>query len=398
MELRGTEETKKGFGICIVPSIVGRASIRPLANISGVLSNLSDRATLLKATLDDSDQDDKALGSSSNGKITIVNLRYRSTNRFLSRAFFFVLTQMKMALYMLSRSRDFDLCIFYLGDTLAMPMIAAKISRKPVILILGSCLEEGIDFSAKRDWKILTLVKSVNLKLCDIIVVYSNRLIEGWKLSKHSKKVRIAHEHFIDFDMFRVSKPYTERRRVVGFVGRLAREKGVIELTNAIPNAIQKDEDIEFIICGDGPIRSEIVELIRRSNLGKRTVMPGWIPHDELPRYLNEMKLLVLPSYTEGLPNVLLEAMACGTPVLATGVGAIPDVIKDGETGFILADNSPETISARIMDVLSSPCLSKVSEKALELVRREFSYEETAQGWRNVLEDVDEELQWTWNT
>ena len=79
------------------------------------------------------------------------------------------------------------------------------------------------------------------------------------------------------------------------------------------------------------------------SHVNKNVTLVGWISHDELPSYLNMLKLLVVPSYTEGLPNIVIEAMSCGTPVLATPVGGVPDLIEDGITGFILEDNFPET-------------------------------------------------------
>ena len=107
-------------------------------------------------------------------------------------------------------------------------------------------------------------------------------------------------------------------------------------------------------------------------------------------KYLNELKLLILPSYTEGLPNIMLEAMACGTPVLATKVGAIPDIIKDGETGFFLEDNSPECIAKSILNILNMPDekLEQVSESARKFVEDEFTFEKVAARWGQILSNL----------
>jgi len=111
-----------------------------------------------------------------------------------------------------------------------------------------------------------------------------------------------------------------------------------------------------------------------------------WTPHKNLIDILNTLKLLVLPSYTEGLPNVILEAMACGTPVLATPVGAIPDIIKDGETGFIMEDNSPECIAKNIVRALNHPDLEKIAENGRRLVEQEFTFEKAVKRWKKILE------------
>ena len=116
--------------------------------------------------------------------------------------------------------------------------------------------------------------------------------------------------------------------------------------------------------------------------------MLRWVPHDKLPDYLNELKLVVLPSYTEGLPNLMLEAMACGTPVLATPVGAIPDMITDGETGFIMEDNSPACIAENVMRALEHPDLERIVENARALVEREFTYETAVERYRRILDDL----------
>ena len=106
------------------------------------------------------------------------------------------------------------------------------------------------------------------------------------------------------------------------------------------------------MFIGDGALRPAIEHFILDNNLGETVTLPGWVPHESLGDFLNQMKLLVIPSDTEGLPNSMLEAMACGTPVLATPVGGIPSFVTDGKTGFILQDNSPHCITSGIIRIL----------------------------------------------
>ena len=89
--------------------------------------------------------------------------------------------------------------------------------------------------------------------------------------------------------------------------------------------------------------------------------------------------------FEEGVPNIVLEAMACGTPVLATPVGGIPDVIKDGDTGFIMEDNSPECIATNTVRALSHPDLEAITAKARALVDEKYAYEVVVENYRKIL-------------
>jgi glycosyltransferase involved in cell wall biosynthesis len=97
------------------------------------------------------------------------------------------------------------------------------------------------------------------------------------------------------------------------------------------------------------------------------------------------LQLLVIPSFTEGLPNIILEAMACGTPVLATSVGAIPDIIKDGETGYIMENNSPVCIAENITRVLGDPDREKIAMNARKMVESDFTFDTTVTQWKRIL-------------
>ena len=81
--------------------------------------------------------------------------------------------------------------------------------------------------------------------------------------------------------------------------------------------------------------------------------------------------------------------MACGTPVLATLIGAIPDVIRDGETGFIMEDNSPDCIARNVIRALNDPDLEGVAERGRRFVEVEYTFEKVVERWREILRDIE---------
>jgi glycosyltransferase involved in cell wall biosynthesis len=219
--------------------------------------------------------------------------------------------------------------------------------------------------------------------------VYSERLIKEWGLEKHLNKVSIAQEHFLDVDKFRIQKNLDKRDDLCGYIGALEKWKGVLNFIEASLKVLVRREDVRFLIGGEGRLKSGIEELVNIKGLNDKIRIVGLIPHDEVPKYLNELKLLVLPSHTEGLPNIILEAMACGTPVLATPVGAIPDVIKDEETGFIMEDNTPDCIAKNIIRALNHPNLDEIVKRARNLIEEQFTYEAAVERYKKILEVLD---------
>ena len=199
-------------------------------------------------------------------------------------------------------------------------------------------------------------------------------------MEKYKHKIAIGGEHFVDLDKFKIERNFEERGNLVGYIGRLSEEKGVLSLPEAMLGLLDKRDDISFLVGGDGQLLHSLED-----RLDGKAQFVGWIPHHELPKYLNELKLLVLPSSTEGLPNIVLEAMACGTPVIATPVGVVPDLITDSETGFIMEDNSPECIARNIVRALGSPNLNEITKKARAFIEREYTYEAALERYKTIL-------------
>jgi glycosyltransferase involved in cell wall biosynthesis len=160
----------------------------------------------------------------------------------------------------------------------------------------------------------------------------------------------------VDVDLFKPVDREVARqklaltRRTLISVGNLLPAKGHGDVISALPALPEYD----LLILGEGPDRSRLDELARRIGLAERVRLLGSIPHQDLPLFYGAADALVLASHREGWPNVLLEAMACGTPVVASNVGGIPEAVQTPEAGLIFYENTPERIAGAVQTLFAN--------------------------------------------
>jgi glycosyltransferase involved in cell wall biosynthesis len=260
--------------------------------------------------------------------------------------------------------------------------------RKRIIFALAASIKNSASVQQGFIKNIFLYSELITFNFADKIIIYSKRLLCGWNLEKYRHKILIAHEHFLDFKAFTVTTPLSDRPPLIGYIGRLSGEKGVQHFARALPAILSDRENLRVLIGGNGQLRDSIAASLHEG-IATRVDLPGWISHDDLPGYLNQLRLLVLPSYTEGLPNIMLEAMACGTPVLATPVGAVLDVIIDGKTGFIMENNSPECIAENVMRALEHPGSERIAEAGRRFVEENFTFDKAVENWKYILQDIE---------
>ena len=159
--------------------------------------------------------------------------------------------------------------------------------------------------------------------------------------------------------------PITEAPRVV-CVGRLCEQKGQLLLVNAISKLRQRGIAIELVLAGDGEMRNEIEACIKLRNLQDCVTITGWISSDAVRAHLLDARALVLPSFAEGLPVVIMEAMALRRPVLTTYVAGIPELVRPGESGWLFPAGDVDALASALDTFLAVPhaTLERMGEAA----------------------------------
>ena len=143
------------------------------------------------------------------------------------------------------------------------------------------------------------------------------------------------------------------------YTGRLYSRKGLVDLIESAKYVCQEHSDIKFILTGKGPNKKYLEQRINELGLKKNIYFAGFVARPKLLEYYQNATVYVLPSYYEGLPTTLLEAMSCGIPSIATDVEGSSELITDGETGLLVPPRNPKRLADAILRLLDDEELRK---------------------------------------
>lgn len=166
---------------------------------------------------------------------------------------------------------------------------------------------------------------------------------------------------------------------VLGFIGRVRREKGLDVLIRALPAAVVVFPELRLLVVGDGPEAGDLRELARREGVLDRIVWRGMCDTNETRRLLTVMNIAVVPSRFEGFGLAAAEAQAAGVPVVATDVDGLREVIAGGQTGLLVPPEDPRALAATLVRLLGAPEMAReMGRRGRERVGELFSIERFA--------------------
>lgn len=218
-----------------------------------------------------------------------------------------------------------------------------------------------------------TLARHGDLFLCASDFIRKRVLAMGFPATR-------THTHYIgvDCELIRPRSP-SEERPIILHVARLVAVKGTRYLLHAFARLAPRHGEVQLVVIGEGPLRRSLRRLAAALGIGDRVRFLGALPHAEVLPWVRRAAMLVLPSIRtatgriEGLGMVLLEAAACGVPVIGSNVGGIPECILDGQSGFLVAERAADALAERVGRLLDDPGLrQRMGAAGRALVERRF--------------------------
>ena len=175
--------------------------------------------------------------------------------------------------------------------------------------------------------------------------------------------------------------------KVIVYVGRLVETKGMRELLVAFQRLAAQDASLHLALVGDGVMRQELATLVQASGLSGRVLMPGGMEPPQVAECICASDVLTLPSWSEGYPNVVVEGIACGCPVVATDVGGTREIIN-ADNGIMVAPKDVDALTQALSDAMSRPWDRQAMASAMRRGWHEVAVD-TLAVCRRVLEDAE---------
>lgn len=247
--------------------------------------------------------------------------------------------------------------------------------RKSIFIVIAKLFGKKIIFhSHGAEFKIFAsqhpvFVKNI-LKQCDCIIALSQSWRE-WFIETFNHSNVVVIKNIIAAPQIREIEKDDKLRLL--FLGRLGKRKGFYDLVEVLREHRTKFEDkLEVLFGGDGEVE-EVCSLIKEYQLNNIAKYQGWVGSEKRSCLLNLCDVYILPSYNEGLPISILEAMSYSLPVISTNVGGIPEIVKNNENGFLIEPGDKQGIYEAICFFMNNRnCMPEFGKKSYELVKEHF--------------------------
>jgi glycosyltransferase involved in cell wall biosynthesis len=280
-------------------------------------------------------------------------------------------------------------CHGYKANLLGRP--AARRARVPVVAVSRGWTGESFKV------RLYDKVDRATVRWMDRVVCVSHRQAARVRKAGVVEAKTVVISNAIDAGRFARPQPRYRQllhdffaepcSRVVGAAGRLSRDKGFGDLIEAATAIVRAEPSVGFVLFGDGVLRQDLARRIAAAGLERRFVLAGF--RSDLDGFMPFFDLLVLPSFTEGLPNVVLEAFAAGVPVVATAVGGTPEVVTEGVNGYLVPPGQPALLARRIGDALFSEARRRVmGQRGRERVLKDFTFAAQALRYQRLFDSL----------
>lgn len=241
----------------------------------------------------------------------------------------------------------------------------SKLFNKKVILHIHGA--EFMQFYEECNLEQKNVIKKTMIS-ADMVIALSSRWKNDLiKISQRDNVKVIYNPVLVD----RFNKSYCNEDNLI-FMGRVGKRKGIYDLLEIMPKIIHNYPNVKLYICGDGDI-DNVKQIILDNKLDKNIYLLGWISGDEKLEILSKSSINILPSYNEGLPVSILEAMSTGIPTIATNIAGIPEEIENGKNGYLIEVGDKDALYNSIIDLLENPELrKKMGNASLIKVKKYF--------------------------
>ncbi|MFH1990696.1 MAG: glycosyltransferase family 4 protein [Patescibacteria group bacterium] len=258
------------------------------------------------------------------------------------------------------------------GGGIAATFLKSLTGARTVVEVQGEIFR-------RKSWLLKKIGRFV-MKKANRVRVNSNEIFNQVKKQGVSEdKIRLVFLR-IDLNLF-IPNPQVSETHKIGYVGRLVEDKGLEDILEAVKIL----GDYKLIIFGAGPLESKLKTMAKNLGISDKIEWRGFVPYNKVPEALSQIDVFVYPSLHEGFGRAIMEALAMEKAVVATNVGGIPDLIKDGVNGFLVKPNNPQELVLKIQELLENKELrEKFGKTGREYVSKNFEWNQGIKKFANL--------------